>query len=96
MDIDARDDDETHLFGEVNVAKANTKLWLVKVPNFVAEEWLKSPAGMELGKVKIHRREGANQADVSPIILFNLKEYRNNIQMLNMMIVHELGIYKKE
>jgi transcription initiation factor TFIIF subunit beta len=78
MDIDARDDDETHLFGEVNVAKANTKLWLVKVPNFVAEEWLKSPAGIELGKVKIHRREGANQADVSLAIKTNAtipKEY---------------------
>jgi len=68
MDIDGRDDDDTHLFGEVNVAKANTKLWLVKVPNFVAEEWLKNAAGTELGKVKIQRREGANQADVSLVL----------------------------
>ncbi len=72
MDIDGRDDDDTHLLGEVNVAKANTKLWLVKVPNFVAEEWLKNPAGSELGRVRIQRREGANQADVC---LINSSEF---------------------
>ena len=45
-------DDEIML----NLNKKDTKVWLVKVPKFVAEKWSEQPAGEELGKLRIYKK----------------------------------------
>jgi len=50
--------DESHaLYGELDITKANSKVWLVKVPLFLAEIWEGKPAGTDLGKVRITQNQ---------------------------------------
>jgi hypothetical protein len=46
-------DDETTLLGEVNVDFVSRRVWLVKLPEFLANEWKEKGADQDLGKVKV-------------------------------------------
>lgn len=50
---------EAHALHPVDTSKANDGLWLVKVPNYLAEVWLKSKTERVVAKVVISNVDGA-------------------------------------
>jgi len=50
---DLNEDDDTTLFGEVNVDYVSRQVWLVKLPEFLATDWSSREPDSDLGTVKI-------------------------------------------
>eukprot|EP01102_Stenamoeba_stenopodia_P001391 TRINITY_DN11199_c0_g1_i1.p1 TRINITY_DN11199_c0_g1~~TRINITY_DN11199_c0_g1_i1.p1 ORF type:complete len:243 (+),score=72.76 TRINITY_DN11199_c0_g1_i1:204-932(+) len=58
---DMLEDDEETLLGELNVSSVSRRVWLVKLPDFLANEWESKGPDQELGKVKVI---GGNQITI--------------------------------
>ncbi len=60
------DDDEEYL----DLDRAGTKVWLVKIPKFVAEQWnsIEQP-GVELGRLRIHKNAPPGAPPVVSLVL---------------------------
>jgi len=51
------DEDETTLLGEVNVDFVRRRVWLVKLPEFLADEWKAKGPDQDLGKVQVTQNQ---------------------------------------
>ncbi|KAJ2723062.1 hypothetical protein GGI07_002889 [Coemansia sp. Benny D115] len=80
------DDDE---IGELNVDELGSKVWLVKVPTFLAEKW-KQPRkdGAQIGKMRITHIPEKNASEIS-IILNNMEEYKEIPKEYRMQMTNE-------
>ncbi|KAJ2785989.1 hypothetical protein H4R18_000204 [Coemansia javaensis] len=80
-------DDED--IGEVNMDELGSKVWLVKVPTFLAEKW-KQPReeGAHLGKMRIYDKPDKNGSTIS-IILGDSDEYRDIPKEYRMQVTNE-------
>eukprot|EP00842_Homolaphlyctis_polyrhiza_P001024 jgi/Hompol1/1922/HPOL_002843-RA len=58
---DSGDDSDSEL-QEFGISKHSSKIWLVKVPKFLADQWVQvsetNPAGLELGRIQVYAPEG--------------------------------------
>lgn len=55
--------------GSLDISKAGSSLWLVKVPKYVADKWDNAPGSLEVGKIKVTNTPGKR-----PDISLNLSE----------------------
>ncbi|KAJ3303714.1 hypothetical protein HDV03_003587 [Kappamyces sp. JEL0829] len=63
---------------DLDVAAAETKTWLVKIPSFIAEKWKEIPeAGVELGKMRIYKNNRPGKK--TPMIKMVLPEIATEI-----------------
>lgn len=62
-----RDDTET----ELDFAKANEKIWLVKLPKFLFDRWATAEPGTELGHLKMNE---ANRKEMKVVLLDRSKQ----------------------
>lgn len=73
MDDDDLDDEYEDSL-DLDTSKADTKVWLVRLPKFLMEKW-RDPSklqGQELGKVRIHTQSAGSsgqQSEVGVLIL---------------------------
>ncbi|KAI8914649.1 transcription initiation factor IIF, beta subunit [Gorgonomyces haynaldii] len=51
MEVDEYEDSDDETMLDLN--RKDTKVWLVKIPEFVAKEWKRQPKGTPLGKLRI-------------------------------------------
>ncbi|XP_076728737.1 general transcription factor IIF subunit 2-like isoform X3 [Callospermophilus lateralis] len=42
-------------------AKQNTRMWLVKVPKYLSQQWAKAPGRGEVGKLRIAKNQGKTE-----------------------------------
>ncbi|KAJ2482740.1 hypothetical protein IWW56_000913 [Coemansia sp. RSA 2131] len=85
--------------GEVNMDELGSKVWLVKVPAFLAEKWKQTREdGVQLGKMRIYERPDASGSNISVLVNDTdenkdiPKEYRmqvSNERVRNMFIFSE-------
>ncbi|KAJ2649631.1 hypothetical protein IWW40_002972 [Coemansia sp. RSA 1250] len=76
-------------YGEVNMDELGSKVWLVKVPSFLAEKW-KEPRenGIQLGKMRIYDRADSSGSNIS-IILNDTEEYKDIPKEYRMQVANE-------
>ncbi|KAJ3371210.1 General transcription factor IIF subunit 2, partial [Kappamyces sp. JEL0680] len=66
---------------DLDVAAAETKTWLVKIPSFIAEKWKEIPeAGVELGKMRIYKNNRPGKK--TPMIKMVLPEIATEIRRI--------------
>ncbi|KAJ2634331.1 hypothetical protein IW137_004432, partial [Coemansia sp. RSA 1287] len=85
--------------GEVNMDELGNKVWLVKVPAFLAEKWKQTHEdGVQLGKMRIYERPDSSGSNISVLVNDTAenkdipKEYRmqvSNERVRNMFIFSE-------
>ncbi|KAJ2497419.1 hypothetical protein GGH96_005133 [Coemansia sp. RSA 1972] len=85
--------------GEVNMDELGSKVWLVKVPAFLAEKWKQTHEdGVQLGKMRIYERPDSSGSNISVLVNDTPenkdipKEYRmqvSNERVRNMFIFSE-------
>ncbi|KAJ1725908.1 hypothetical protein LPJ61_005558 [Coemansia biformis] len=80
-------DDED--IGDVNLDELGSKVWLVKVPTFLAERW-KQPRddGVQLGKMRIYDKPDDSGSNIS-IILNDSDEYQGIPREYRMQVTNE-------
>jgi transcription initiation factor TFIIF subunit beta len=61
--------DDTVLYGEISVRNANTPVWLVKVPEFLAEHWRNLPDNAVIGKIYLEANEHSQQTQKIPVTI---------------------------
>jgi len=60
----ASQDEKKPYLGHINTSQDNV-VWLVKVPNFLYDEWMKSPKGASLGSITVETAPNAKDIKVS-------------------------------
>jgi len=63
------DDNNNFIPGELNTKSSHRKVWLVKVPTFLADAWSKVGNNVELGSVRIREEKGAGKLPEMSIVL---------------------------
>ncbi|KAJ1863260.1 hypothetical protein LPJ73_000568 [Coemansia sp. RSA 2703] len=80
------DDDE---IGELNMDELGSKVWLVKVPGFLAEKWKKQKKdGVQLGKMRIYHKPDKTASEIA-IILNDSEDYKDIPKEYRMNVVNE-------
>ncbi|KAJ2807054.1 hypothetical protein H4R20_001438 [Coemansia guatemalensis] len=85
---DADIDDED--IGDVNMDELGNKVWLVKVPMFLADKWKKQQRedGVQLGKMRIYDKPDQSGSNIS-IILNESDEYKDIPKEYRMQVTNE-------
>ncbi len=58
--------------GELNVSRGGRRVWLVKVPQFLADAWKQAGPDAELGKVRVSQAGPAAEVIDSPLCGFSV------------------------
>jgi hypothetical protein len=56
------------LYGEINVRNANTQVWLIKVPDYLATHWRSLRDGDEIGKITLEANDSLGNNLQVPLI----------------------------
>ncbi|KAG0037274.1 hypothetical protein BGZ82_002819 [Podila clonocystis] len=63
-------DEDGNVVGDLDLSKAGTQAWLVKIPKFLADRWSTvNKEGVDLGKVRIFRETNPNDPNAAPFQL---------------------------
>ncbi|KAF9184442.1 hypothetical protein BGZ51_003337 [Haplosporangium sp. Z 767] len=63
-------DEDGNVAGDLDLAKAGTQAWLVKIPKFLADRWSTvNKEGVDLGKVRIFNQTNPNDPNAAPFQL---------------------------
>ncbi|KAG0363799.1 transcription initiation factor IIF, beta subunit-domain-containing protein [Gamsiella multidivaricata] len=63
-------DEDGNVVGDLDLSKAGTQAWLVKIPKFLADRWATvNKDGVDLGKVRIFNQTNPNDPDSAPFQL---------------------------
>ncbi|KAJ2003966.1 hypothetical protein GGI04_001158 [Coemansia thaxteri] len=83
---EAIDDDD---IGDVSLGELESKVWLVKVPTFLAEKW-KRPRkdGVPIGKIRIYDKPDKTGSNIA-ILLNEADEYKDIPKKYRMQVMHE-------
>ncbi|KAJ2519519.1 hypothetical protein H4217_002624, partial [Coemansia sp. RSA 1939] len=85
-DADELEDDE---IGEVNMDKLDSKVWLVKVPQFLADKWKQQKSdGVQIGKIRIYDEPDKSGSRIA-IMLQDSPEYSDIPKMYRMQVTNE-------
>ncbi|KAJ1667805.1 hypothetical protein IW140_001358 [Coemansia sp. RSA 1813] len=80
------EDDE---IGEVNMDKLDSKVWLVKVPQFLADKWKQQDSdGVQIGKIRIYDEPDKSGSRIA-IMLQDSPEYSDVPKMYRMQVTNE-------
>ncbi|KAJ1798081.1 hypothetical protein LPJ59_002731 [Coemansia sp. RSA 2399] len=80
------EDDE---IGEVNMDKLDSKVWLVKVPQFLADKWKEQDSdGVQIGKIRIYDEPDKSGSRIA-IMLQDSPEYTDVPKTYRMQVTNE-------
>ncbi|KAJ2541902.1 hypothetical protein EV175_006104, partial [Coemansia sp. RSA 1933] len=80
------EDDE---IGEVNMDKLDSKVWLVKVPQFLADKWKQQDSdGVQIGKIRIYDEPDKSGSRIA-IMLQDSPEYSDIPKTYRMQVTNE-------
>ncbi|KAJ2713435.1 hypothetical protein H4R19_002257 [Coemansia spiralis] len=75
--------------GDVNLDELGSKVWLVKVPTFLAERWKQAREdGVQLGKMRIYDKPDKSGSNIS-IILNEAEDYQGIPKEYRMQVTNE-------
>ncbi|KAI9504280.1 transcription initiation factor IIF, beta subunit-domain-containing protein [Coemansia spiralis] len=84
--VEELDDDE---IGDVNMDKLESKVWLVKVPQFLADKWKKQESdGIQIGKIRIYDEPDKSGSRIA-IVLQDSPEYNDVPKKYRMQVTNE-------
>ncbi|PVU89584.1 hypothetical protein BB559_005029 [Furculomyces boomerangus] len=73
---------------ELKITGIDTKVWLVKVPDFLAEKWSKiDESGSEIGKVRIYNQPDESGNNIS-ILLQDREDYNDIPKKYNLKVIN--------
>ncbi|KAJ2702541.1 hypothetical protein FB645_004237 [Coemansia sp. IMI 203386] len=84
--VDELDDDE---IGDLNMDELGSKVWLVKVPSFLADKWKQQrKEGVQIGKMRIYHKPDKTASEIA-IILNDTSEYQDIPKEYKMQVTNE-------
>ncbi|KAJ1931704.1 hypothetical protein GGF37_007301, partial [Kickxella alabastrina] len=84
--VEELEDDD---IGELNMDELGSKVWLVKVPTFLADKWKQQrKEGVQIGKMRIYHKPDKTASDIA-IILNDTPEYKEIPKEYRMQVTNE-------